>query len=102
MLDDKSFVSQHKSAILQAVETMYDDEYDDTYDSMGLNSTGADFKLVDDIDARADEGATRQAGGRAQMVCIKSLVLGVGSRSHSRSQRELRLTRVFFFILCSY
>ncbi|KAF9935399.1 hypothetical protein BGZ67_003441 [Mortierella alpina] len=68
VLDDKSFVSQHKSAILQAVETMYDDEYDDTYDSMGLNSTGADFKLVDDIDARGDEGVTRHAGGRAQMI----------------------------------
>lgn len=67
MLDDKSFVAQHKSAILQAVESMYDDEYDDTYDSMGINNTGADFKLVDDIDANAD---VKHTIGRAQMVCI--------------------------------
>ncbi|KAF9898242.1 hypothetical protein BX616_004296 [Lobosporangium transversale] len=60
ILDDKSFVDQHKSAILQAVDMMYDDEYDDTYDSMGLNNTSADFKLVDDdIDAKTDEGVPK-------------------------------------------
>ncbi|KAF9115884.1 hypothetical protein BGX27_005950 [Mortierella sp. AM989] len=73
ILDDKSFVSQHKSAILQAVDTMYDDEYDDTYDSMGLNSAGADFKLVDDIDANTDEGVTKHAVGRAQMQIDPSI-----------------------------
>ncbi|KAG0211907.1 hypothetical protein BGX28_007189 [Mortierella sp. GBA30] len=73
VLDDKTFVSQHKSAILQAVDTMYDDEYDDTYDSMGLNNTGADFKLVDDIDAKTDEGVTRHTVGRAQMQIDPSI-----------------------------
>ncbi|KAF9433650.1 hypothetical protein BGZ76_009170 [Entomortierella beljakovae] len=68
VLDDKSFVSQHKSAILQAAESMYDDEYDDTYDSMGLNNTGADFRLVDDIDANADENSVKPAVGRDQAV----------------------------------
>jgi hypothetical protein len=68
VLDDKSFVTEHKSAILQALDNMYDDEYDDTYDSMGLNNTGADFKLVDDIDANADDTVTRNTIGRAQMV----------------------------------
>ncbi|KAG0330183.1 hypothetical protein BG004_002155 [Podila humilis] len=58
VLDDKSFVEEHKSAILQAAEAMYDDEYDDTYDSMGLNNTSADFKLVDDIDANAEVKTT--------------------------------------------
>jgi hypothetical protein len=52
---------------------MYDDEYDDTYDSMGINNTGADFKLVDDIDANAD---VKHTIGRAQMVCIVSNSLG--------------------------
>ncbi|KAG0338545.1 hypothetical protein BG000_003795 [Podila horticola] len=70
VLDDKSFVAQHKSAILQAVESMYDDEYDDTYDSMGINNTGADFKLVDDIDANAD---VRHTIGRAQMQIDPSI-----------------------------
>ncbi|KAF9421493.1 hypothetical protein BGZ94_008821 [Podila epigama] len=73
VLDDKSFVSQHKSAILQAVEAMYDDEYDDTYDSMGINNTGADFKLVDDIDANADDSATGAAAARAQMQLDPSI-----------------------------
>ncbi|KAF9183821.1 hypothetical protein BGZ51_003731 [Haplosporangium sp. Z 767] len=68
VLDDKTFVAQHKSAILQAVDTMYDDEYDDTYDSMGLNSTGADFKLVDDVNLNTDEGVTKNNTGRAQMI----------------------------------
>ncbi|KAF9922729.1 hypothetical protein FBU30_007150 [Linnemannia zychae] len=50
VLDDKSFVTQQKSAILKAVESMYDDEYDDTYDSMGLtNNTETSFKLVDAV-----------------------------------------------------
>ncbi|KAF8967792.1 hypothetical protein BGZ46_000097 [Entomortierella lignicola] len=66
VLDDKSFVSEHKGAILQAVDSMYDDEYDDTYDSMGLNSVGADFRLLDDIDANTDEGVTKTANPRAQ------------------------------------
>lgn len=69
VLDDKSFVTEHRSAILQALDNMYDDEYDDTYDSMGLNNTGADFKLVDDIDAKADDTVARHTVGRAQMVC---------------------------------
>ncbi|KAF9998714.1 hypothetical protein BGZ80_009736 [Entomortierella chlamydospora] len=73
VLDDKSFVSEHKSAILQAVDSMYDDEYDDTYDSMGVNSAGADFRLVDDIDANTDEGVTKQANGRAQMQIDPSI-----------------------------
>ncbi|KAG0252640.1 hypothetical protein BG011_006860 [Mortierella polycephala] len=68
ILDDKTFVAQHKSAILQAVDTMYDDEYDDTYDSMGLNSTGADFKMVDDVNLNTDEGVTKNTTGRAQMI----------------------------------
>ncbi|KAG0290567.1 hypothetical protein BGZ96_005961 [Linnemannia gamsii] len=55
VLDDKEFVTQHKSAILKAVESMYDDEYDDTYDSMGLtNNTQTSFKLVDAVNE--DEG----------------------------------------------
>ncbi|KAG0276880.1 hypothetical protein BGZ95_006902 [Linnemannia exigua] len=50
VLDDKTFVTQQKSAILKAVESMYDDEYDDTYDSMGLtNNTETSFKLVDAV-----------------------------------------------------
>ncbi|KAF9545489.1 Activating signal cointegrator 1 complex subunit 2 [Mortierella hygrophila] len=50
VLDDKEFVTQHKSAIMKAVESMYDDEYDDTYDSMGLtNNTQTSFKLVDAV-----------------------------------------------------
>lgn len=63
---------------------MYDDEYDDTYDSMGINNTGADFKLVDDIDANAD---VRHTIGRAQMVFIVLVVLvsqlnGYGTNRH--------------------
>ncbi|KAF9083255.1 hypothetical protein BGX23_011642 [Mortierella sp. AD031] len=58
VLDDKTFVTQHKSAILQAAETMYDDEYDDTYDSMGLNNTATSFKLVDAVNE--DEGQNTQ------------------------------------------
>ncbi|KAF9581021.1 hypothetical protein BGW38_002112 [Lunasporangiospora selenospora] len=55
VLDDKSFVESQKSSILQAVDLMYDDEYDDTYDSVGANNPVTDFRLVDDIDANADE-----------------------------------------------
>ncbi|KAG0048160.1 hypothetical protein BGZ83_006840 [Gryganskiella cystojenkinii] len=73
VLDDKSFVTEHKGAILQALDNMYDDEYDDTYDSMGLNNTGADFKLVDDIDANADDSATKHTIGRAQMQIDPSI-----------------------------
>jgi hypothetical protein len=59
VLDDKEFVTQHKSAILKAVESMYDDEYDDTYDSMGLtNNTETSFKLVDAVNE--DEGNSTQ------------------------------------------
>lgn len=61
-------MTEHKSSIFQALDNMYDDEYDDTYDSMGLNNTGANFKLVDDIDANADDSTTRTTVGRAQMV----------------------------------
>lgn len=59
VLDDKEFVTQHKSAIMKAVESMYDDEYDDTYDSMGLtNNTETSFKLVDAVNE--DEGSNPQ------------------------------------------
>ncbi|KAG0064540.1 hypothetical protein BGZ89_009041 [Linnemannia elongata] len=59
VLDDKEFVTQHKSAIMKAVESMYDDEYDDTYDSMGLtNNTETSFKLVDAVNE--DEGNNTQ------------------------------------------
>ncbi|KAF9911510.1 hypothetical protein EC991_003312 [Linnemannia zychae] len=59
VLDDKTFVTQQKSAILKAVESMYDDEYDDTYDSMGLtNNTETSFKLVDAVNE--DEGNNAQ------------------------------------------
>lgn len=59
VLDDKEFVTQHKSAIMKAVESMYDDEYDDTYDSMGLtNNTETSFKLVDAVNE--DEGNNPQ------------------------------------------
>ncbi|KAG0243976.1 hypothetical protein B0O80DRAFT_495307 [Mortierella sp. GBAus27b] len=62
VLDDKTFVAQHKSAILQAVELMNDDEYDDTYDSMGINSVGTDFKSTEEVESIADTGAKNAAG----------------------------------------
>jgi hypothetical protein len=67
VLNDKAFVAQHKSAILQAVEMMYDDEYDDTYDSMGLNTVGADFRSVEEVESFTDTGA-KNATGPAQAV----------------------------------
>ncbi|KAG0241390.1 hypothetical protein BGW41_005961 [Actinomortierella wolfii] len=70
MLEDKSFVAEHKDSILQAVENMYDDEYDDTYDSMGINNAGADFRLVEDIDLAADEPDGRQNPGTAPMRAV--------------------------------
>ncbi|KAG0262501.1 hypothetical protein DFQ27_002297 [Actinomortierella ambigua] len=70
MLEDKSFVVEHKNAIIQAVENMYDDEYDDTYDSMGINNAGADYRLVDDIDLASDEPNGRQQPGTAPMRLV--------------------------------
>ncbi|KAK3821435.1 MAG: hypothetical protein J3Q66DRAFT_333308 [Benniella sp.] len=62
ILNDKAFVAQQKSAILQAVEMMYDDEYDDTYDSMGLNTVGADFRSVEEVESFTDTGAKNSKG----------------------------------------
>lgn len=33
-----------------AYNTMYEDEYDDTYDTSGLNMRGIDLRTVDEID----------------------------------------------------
>ncbi|KAF8931986.1 hypothetical protein BGZ58_007298 [Dissophora ornata] len=73
VLDDKTFVTQHKSAILQAVDSMYDDEYDDTYDSMGVNNVGADFRSVEDVESFVDEAAAKKAVGSAQMKLDPSI-----------------------------
>ncbi|KAG0362182.1 hypothetical protein BGZ54_008749 [Gamsiella multidivaricata] len=67
VLDDKTFVTQHKSSILQAVESMYDDEYDDTYDSMGVNTVGADFRSVEEIESFTDTSA-KNTGTPAQTI----------------------------------
>jgi hypothetical protein len=67
VLDDKTFVNQHKSAILQAVDTMYDDEYDDTYDSMGVNSIGADYKAAEEMETFTDT-SSRNTGRTAQVI----------------------------------
>lgn len=72
VLDDKEFVTQHKSAILKAVESMYDDEYDDTYDSMGLtNNTETSFKLVDAVNE--DEGNNTQPQQLVRPLLVTSL-----------------------------
>ncbi|KAF9984552.1 hypothetical protein BGZ65_000160 [Modicella reniformis] len=62
VLNDKTFVTQHKSSILQAVDLMYDDEYDDTYDSMGVNSIGTDFRSVEEVESFNSSGVKNAAG----------------------------------------
>ncbi|CAG8454843.1 15988_t:CDS:2 [Acaulospora morrowiae] len=55
LLDDKSFVGTYKESIIDvACNMMYEDEYDDTYDSSGLKMRGIDLHLVDEL----DEGST--------------------------------------------
>ncbi|KAF9976677.1 hypothetical protein BGZ73_008074 [Actinomortierella ambigua] len=101
MLEDKSFVMEHKNAIIQAVENMYDDEYDDTYDSMGINNGGADYRLVEDIDLAADEPDGRQQPGAAPMRVVDPSVeheevlinLFMGDKDVFNRSREARKSK---------
>jgi hypothetical protein len=51
LLDDKSFIEANKKSMMDMIyNTMYEDEYDDTYDTSGLNMRGIDLRMVDEID----------------------------------------------------
>ncbi|KAI9145636.1 hypothetical protein BKA69DRAFT_450615 [Paraphysoderma sedebokerense] len=60
VLEDKSFVQEHKEAILTDIFDEYEDEYDDTYDTAGIESTGAiDSSNLDEIDQTKQSKDTR-------------------------------------------
>ncbi|CAG8468774.1 11624_t:CDS:2, partial [Scutellospora calospora] len=55
LLEDKSFVKSHKDSIINiANDMMYEDEYDDTYDTSGLKMGGIDLHMIDEIDEETE------------------------------------------------
>lgn len=99
VLDDKSFIAEHKSAILQAVDLMYDDEYDDTYDSMGVNSGGTDFKSTEEVESITDTGVkstTRRAPAVRERVLVKCLTVH-RTRTISRSTMAILLLTCYLW-----
>ncbi|KAG9069546.1 hypothetical protein KI688_010449 [Linnemannia hyalina] len=93
VLDDKEFVTQHKSAIMKAVESMYDDEYDDTYDSMGLtNNTQTSFKLVDAVNEDESNNTQPQqlASSLSCYIANKDVFNRNGEARRSKKRQELR------------
>jgi len=61
-LNDKSFVETHKESMMDvAYNMMYEDEYDDTYDTSGLNMHGIDLHMVDELDDKSDTNSRDKA-----------------------------------------
>lgn len=63
LLDDKSFIQTHKTSMIDvAYNMMYEDEYDDTYDTSGLNMSSIDLRTVDELDD--EPGGGKQRSGK--------------------------------------
>ncbi|KAG9298841.1 hypothetical protein G9A89_015862 [Geosiphon pyriformis] len=54
LLDDKSFVDSYRESIIENAYNMYEDEYDDTYDTSGLKTGAVDIHLLDELEESQD------------------------------------------------
>ncbi|KAL1924879.1 uncharacterized protein VTP21DRAFT_4533 [Calcarisporiella thermophila] len=55
LLNDKSFVQEYKSDIIEAAYNTYEDEYDDTYDTSGMNMGAVEVRLVDEYEGEGKQ-----------------------------------------------
>jgi hypothetical protein len=88
LLDDKTFIQQHKAALLERIYSYdeYDDEYDDTYDGLGETPVLDAVTTEDATDAISDPTAPFEAELVQRWMSNPSLFERTSRRSKDREQ----------------